>query len=161
MIIEELNRKMPKITLVFGRLCSGKGTFCQQYTKNGYAHFTTSDFVKKVSGKQTRSGLSTTADLDQRIADEMIDTIDGLDLVIIDGIRQVSIVQRILNHFGEDEVDLVWLEVPADIRRERFDKRAATKDDISFEDAEAGDSKLGLDDVEATFKPKSRVVNYL
>jgi hypothetical protein len=52
------------------------------------------------------------------------------------------------------------MEVPADIRRDRFTNRAATKDDQSFDDAEQSDSKLGIDDLEKSMKGRTKIVNF-
>ena len=72
MMLNEIAEQSKPIILVFGRLCSGKGTFCEPYMKQGYNHITTSDVVRKVSGKSARSELAKTGDMDQMIADEMI-----------------------------------------------------------------------------------------
>ena len=160
LVQDKRSEKNKSIVLVFGRLCSGKGTFCQPYLKQGYNHTTTSDIVKRVSGKSTRSELTKTADLDTQIAEEMIAEIEKSQPIIVDGIRQKSIVERILAHFGESNVELIWLEVPADIRRQRFTSRAASKDDQSFDDAEQSDSKLGIDNLESSIKGRSKIVNF-
>lgn len=148
------------IILVFGRLCSGKGTYCQQYVQNGFTHITTSDIVKRVSGKSTRDELQQTGNLDQRILSEMIDVIASNRPIVVDGIRQRSIVEGVIAEFG-DHVELIWLDVPEDIRRERFKTRAAAKDTKTFDDSEIGDSALGLDDVEKFVRPNAKIVkNY-
>lgn len=159
-MLNEIAEQSKQIVLVFGRLCSGKGTFCEPYIKQGYTHITTSDIVRKVSGAKSRSDLQNTQDMDQLIADEMINTISQSQPIVVDGIRQNSIIDRVLSEFGDDNVELIWLDAPADVRRERFANRGASKDDRSFDDAEAGDSKLGLDDVESKFKPRSRLVKH-
>ncbi|MFY0656155.1 MAG: AAA family ATPase [Neptunomonas phycophila] len=145
---------------MFGRLCSGKGTFCQKYIKQGYTHITTSDIVRAVSGKSTRSELTKTGDLDTKIAEEMIGVIESQKPIVIDGIRQTSIVESVLQHFGEENVEMIWLEVPANVRRERFTNRAAAKDDQSFDDAEQSDSKLGIDDLETSIKSRTKIVDF-
>lgn len=159
MKLNEIAQSSKPIVLVFGRICSGKGTFCKLYTKKGYHHITTSDVVKKLSGVQTRDKLQDTKNLDTAIGEEMINIIKQHDKIIIDGIRQTKIVDRIIKEFGDD-VDMVWLEATRELRKERFTKRGAAKDDQSFEDAERGDSKLGLDDVEAKYKSRSRIIDY-
>lgn len=159
MKLQEVAQQPKSIVLVFGRLCSGKGTYCEKYIRQGYHHVTTSDIVKAVSGSKTREQLQKTGSMDQQILQQMIQTIEQNKPIVVDGIRQKSIVEGVLSHFGEDAVELVWLEVPSDIRKERFSKRAASKDTKSFEDSEAGDSALGLDDVETFVKPRSSVIN--
>ena len=158
MKLEEVVKLNKPIVLVFGRLCSGKGTYCAPYEEQGYLHITTSDVVRGLSGAQTRDKLQHTKDFDEAIGERMVELIYEHKMVIIDGIRQNKIVDRIVDEFG-DNVQMIWLEVPADIRKERFRKRGAAKDDQSFEDAERGDTNLGLDDVEAKYRPQSRVVH--
>ena len=149
---------MKEIVLVFGRLCSGKGTFCKPYIDDGYHHITTSDIVRRLSGESTRDKLQGTHDLDLAIGDEMVEVISDYDRIIIDGIRQVRIVEKILRAYTD--VKLVWLEVPISIRQERFLSRGAAKDNQTFEIAEQGDTKLGLDEVEATYKDQCEIVHH-
>lgn len=161
MILTEFQESKKSIVLVFGRLCSGKGTYCKPMIDQGYNHVTTSDIVKQVSGKSTRSELTKTHDLDTTIADAMIEHIENNQPIVVDGIRQTSIVDRVTDYFGIDAIDMIWLEVPPDIRKQRFISRASSKDDQSFEDAEKADSKLGIGDLEKSIKNRAKiVVNY-
>jgi hypothetical protein len=54
--------------------------------------------------------------------------------IVIDGIRQASIVEYILERFPE--AHLVWLEVPTETRRRRYETRNADKDTESFDVAD-------------------------
>ena len=95
---------MKEIVLVFGRLCSGKGTFCKPYIDDGYHHITTSDIVRRLSGESTRDKLQGTHDLDLAIGDEMVEVISDYDRIIIDGIRQVRIVEKILRAYTDSNL---------------------------------------------------------
>lgn len=148
------------IVLVFGKLCSGKGTYCAPFTKKGFKHISTSDIAKRVSGAKTRGALQHTADAGPAIAQELVDIIGRHDKVIVDGIRQPQIVDAIVARFGRNNIDMVWLDVPDDVRKARFEKRGAAKDDQSFEDADAGDAKLGLTKIEQKYKPQSTVIDH-
>lgn len=159
MKLMEIKHPEKPIVLVFGRLCSGKGTYCEAYADQGYHHITTSDIVKRLSGHATRDQLQGTKDLDAAIGEEMVKEIAKHDKIIIDGIRQTKIVDAIVDAYG-DKVDMIWLDVPERIRRDRFVMRGAAKDNQTFDDAEAGDTTLGLDDVEKEYKPKSRLVQF-
>ncbi len=159
MILAEVTTTIEPIVLVFGRVCSGKETFCKQYIKQGYHHVTTSDIVRKVSGMKTRGELQGTGDMDQQIADKMIDTIKSNPKIIIDGIRQKSIVERIIREFGSKQIDLIWLDAPSDVRKERFKDRGRDGDNDGFDKAEAGDSALGLDDLESHYRGVTKVVD--
>jgi hypothetical protein len=79
--------------------------------------------------------------------------------VVIDGIRQYSIVLGLAAEYGLDSLDLIWLEVPDDIRKYRFYDRAISKDDITFEEADARDEKLGLKELQDKLKNSYTIVN--
>lgn len=149
-----------RIVLVFGKICSGKSTYADALCYITKAkRITVSDIVKRVSGKASRSELQNTADMDQQIAIELIAEINKYDKVVIDGIRQYSIVLEVTAEFGLDSVDLVWLEVPDQIRKYRFHDRAISKDDISFEEADERDEKLGLLELQDKLKDSYIIVN--
>ena len=142
-----------KIVLIFGKICSGKSTYADALCYVTKAkRITVSDIVKRVSGKATRSELQTTQDLDEQISAELIVEIEKYDKVVIDGIRQHSIVWNLVNKFGKPNVDMLWLEVADDVRKYRFYDRAIAKDDISFEQADERDEKLGLSYVAKVFE---------
>ena len=160
-IISQQHQPKPVI-LVFGKLCAGKGTYCAPFVHDyGYHHISTSSVVKQVSGQFTRDKLQDTGSMHQAIAGELIDQMQQHDKVIVDGIRQPQIVQAVLDHFGHNNVDMVWLNVPDDVRRERYLPRGDAKDTQSFDDADAGDQQLGLKDVERQYRSKMiNVDNY-
>ena len=148
------------IVLVFGKLCSGKGTYCAPFTRSGYKHVATSDIVKRLSGAKTRGKLQNTAEKGPAIAQELVEIIGRNSKVIIDGIRQPEIVDAIVSRFGRDNIEMVWLDVPDEVRKARFDQRGAAKDDQTFDDADLGDKKLGMDAIERKYKSQSRVVDH-
>lgn len=148
------------IILVFGKLCSGKGTYCKRFTRSGYKHVSTSDVVKDLSGAQTRGELQKTADKGPAIAAELVEIIGKNSKIIVDGIRQPNIVDAIVSRFGRDNIEMVWLDVPDDVRKERFAQRGAAKDDQSFDAADLGDKNLGMDRIEKKYKSQSRVVDH-
>jgi dephospho-CoA kinase len=133
------------IILVFGKLCSGKGTYCKRFTRSGYKHVSTSDVVKDLSGAQTRGELQKTADKGPAIAAELVEIIGKNSKIIVDGIRQPNIVDAIVSRFGRDNIEMVWLDVP---------------DDQSFDAADLGDKNLGMDRIEKKYKSQSRVVDH-
>jgi dephospho-CoA kinase len=157
-LFEALTEK--PIILVFGRLCSGKGHYCSPFTKQGYAHTSASSVARKLSGKETRGGLQNTAQFGPAIAEELIDFINRNDKAIIDGIRQKIIVDELVDHFGHENIEMVWLDVPDHIRKDRFDTRSDDKDDQSFDAANRGDARLGIDDIENAYRQHSTVVQH-
>lgn len=149
------------IVLVLGKMCTGKGVYCEKAFP-GMQKIVVSDIVKSLSGARTRSQLTKTKHLDLQIADEIVRQIHGHSKVIVDGIRQMSIIQRIVDEFGEDNIDVIWLETPEDEMRRRYYRRGSRKDDQPFETALAKDEELGLGDVErwATSRPLTKIVDH-
>lgn len=149
-----------KIVLLFGKICSGKSTYAHALSYITKAkRITVSDIVKRVSGKATRSDLQNTAHMDQDICHELCQEINKYDKVVIDGIRQYTIVLGLAAEYGLENLDLVWLEVPDDVRKYRFHDRAISKDDITFEEADARDEKLGLKELQEKLKDSYIIIN--
>jgi len=149
-----------QIVLLFGKICSGKSTYADALCYVTKAkRITVSDIVKRVSGKVSRSELQNTAHMDLSICEELASEIKKYDKVVVDGIRQYSIVVGLAAEFGLENLDLIWLEVPDEIRRYRFTDRAIAKDDISFEEADARDEKLGLLELQDKLKDSYIVIN--
>lgn len=149
-----------RIVLLFGKICSGKSTYADALCYVTKAkRITVSDIVKRVSGKVSRSELQNTAHMDKEIALELIQEIKKYDKVVIDGIRQYSIVIELAAEFDPFELDLIWLEVPDEVRRHRFYDRAISKDDITFEEADLRDEKLGLKELQDKLKDSYIIIN--
>lgn len=152
--------KTSQIVLLFGKICSGKSTYADALCYVTKAkRITVSDIVKRVSGKVSRSELQNTAHMDLSICEELASEIKKYDKVVVDGIRQYSIVVGLAAEFGLENLDLIWLEVPDEIRRYRFTDRAVAKDDISFEEADARDERLGLLELQDKLKDSYIVIN--
>jgi predicted kinase len=142
-----------RIVLIFGKICSGKSTYADALSYVTKAkRITVSDIVKRVSGKVSRSELQNTQNLDMQIAEELIAEIQKYDKVVIDGIRQSSIVWGLINEFGFDNINMLWLDVSDEVRKYRFYDRSIAKDDLSFEEADLRDEHLGLLDVAKVFE---------
>ena len=152
----KLNEVTREIILVSGRLCSGKGHYCAQAFP-GYHIITVSSVVKSLINSDKRSDTEKTAYLDQQIVEELIRQVSKHNKVVIEGVRQPSIVKGLQAHFGPQIVDMVWLDVPEDVRRERFERRARAGDDQPFSQAGIGDENLGIGDVEKIFRATGRV----
>lgn len=146
-----------KIIIVCGKICSGKGYYCANKFPD-YHQVTVSDVVKRIAKTDVRSELGKTADMDQLIADALIEEIKKHNKVIVDGARQISIIKRLQQAFGSQIEDIIWLDVPEETLRTRFTQRQAKKDDITFDDAVSSDNKLGLGDVEQYIRQSGRVI---
>jgi len=149
-----------KIVLLFGKICSGKSTYADALCYITKAkRITVSDIVKRVSGKVSRSELQGTAHMDIEIIKELCAEINKYDKVVIDGIRQYSIVLGLSAEYGLSEIDMIWLEVPDNIRKYRFHDRAVSKDDITFEEADIRDEKLGLKELANSLEKTYTIIN--
>ena len=152
--------KTERITLLFGKICSGKSTYADALCYITKAkRITVSDIVKRVSGKVSRSELQNTAHMDVEIIKELCAEINKYDKVVIDGIRQYTIVLGLFAEYDMSNISMIWLEVPNDIRNYRFHDRAVSKDDITFEDADARDEKLGLLELQDKLKDSYIIIN--
>lgn len=143
---------MNKIILVCGPICSGKTTWCNsQIRENIDSYLKVSEVVRKVSNASTRVELQGTKHFDIEIADLLIEAIykasSTSQIIYVDGIRQTSILQRVLQEF-EKSVEIVWLEEPFETRKSRYQARADARDaHISFEKVEKRDNELGLSEL--------------
>lgn len=144
----------PKVTLVFGRICSGKGS----YMKDHPYRVVVSDVVRSIINTSNRDALQNTMHLDNRIAESIIEAAGQMkDAIIIDGIRQVTIVDRVLTTFPDAE--LIWLEVPVEERKRRYENRKHVKDVEPFEVADNKPIELECQNIFNTFKNKLTIIN--
>lgn len=140
-----------KITLLFGRICSGKSS----YMPDSY-RISVSNLVRGILNTADRANLQNSQHLDQEIADSLLMTMfhvcEQYPHVIVDGIRQVSIVNRVLEEFPDAE--LVWLEVPTKERKRRYEHRKDTKDVEPFEIADTKPIELECQNIFEVYKNK-------
>jgi len=148
---------MKDIMFLCGKICSGKTYFAKHHAPN-HTYLSVSSIVKGIISSNKRSELQQTSDLDEQISNETIRFITQAlitsDRVLIDGIRQLSIIVSVLKYFktsiaiGDIKFKLVWLTVPQNILEERYNKQTDKKNDISFKQAIEKDYKLGLKKIE-------------
>jgi hypothetical protein len=115
-----------------------------------------------------RSVLQNSLDLDERIAEEIVGCIDALTTaikrelivdkpIIVDGIRQSSIVDYILQWYPES--GMVWLDVPENKRKQRYEARKDGKDTEAFEIADNKPIELECQKIYETFKDKLQIIH--
>ena len=145
-----------KLTLLFGRICSGKSSLY----KDSY-RIVVSNLVRGIINSASREDLQNTMHLDNKIAESIISTIDyAIDEhphVVVDGIRQASIVEKVLHHYPNAE--LIWLEVPVEERKRRYEARKDAKDVESFEIADNKPIELECQNIFSIFKEQLRIIN--
>lgn len=148
--------RVMKLTLLFGRICSGKSN----YYKDSY-RIVVSNIVRGITKHSNRAELQDTMHLDNEIAKGIISAIDySIDEhphVVVDGIRQASIVQKVLEHYPNAE--LVWLEVPVEERKRRYETRKDRRDIESFEVADNKQIELSCQEIYSIFKERIKIVN--
>ncbi len=152
------------ITLLFGRICSGKTSF--QATTS--YRITVSNIVRDLVSSEDRNKLQQTMHLDERIAEEILSCLDALTVaidknlivkqpIIVDGIRQSTIVDMILQWYPES--DMVWIEAPTAIRKRRYESRNAEKDVESFDVADNKPIELECQKIYTKFEDKLQIIN--
>lgn len=152
-----------KIVLLFGEICSGKSTydFGEQSMR-----ITVSNIVKRLMQSEDREVLQKTKHLDSIIADEIIEEIGNIfgyvdplpHTIIIDGIRQYSIVEQVQQHLPDNaQVEYKWLQVDREERKRRFEARKDPKDTLTFEEAEKRDNELGLSELFSILKEQKKI----
>ena len=147
-----------RVTLVFGRICSGKGS----YRKDADKRIVVSDIVKHIISSNNRDALQNSLHLDSQIGTTLINAIyiasmASREQIVVDGIRQVSIVDRVLNAYPDAE--LVWLEVPVEERKRRYEARKDVKDVEPFEIADNKPIELECQKIFDTFRNKLTIIN--
>ena len=130
----------PEIVLVFGRICSGKSSFQALQHR-----IIVSNIVRDLLNTNDRSVLQNSLNMDMKIAEEIVNCIEELTVgmkynlcehrnIIVDGIRQTSIVDYVLERYPDAK--LVWLQVPTEKRKQRYELRADSKDTEPFDVAD-------------------------
>ena len=145
-----------KITYLCGRICSGKSTY-----KPEIKRLIVSDVVRGVVKSNDRERLQNSMHLENDILDGLAMCIDhdmemGVQELIVDGIRQASILKRLSAAYPGE---IVWLEVPTEERKRRYESRKAEKDTEPFEVADNKPIELECQNIYSIFKEQLRIIN--
>ena len=152
-----------EVILVFGRICSGKSSFQSMSYR-----IVVSNIVKDLMKSDDREKLQNSMHLDERIAEEIIGVVDATSTciekgiikrkpIIVDGIRQSTIVDKVLEWYPESV--LVWLDVPESRRKLRYELRNDNKDTEPFEIADNKPIELECQKIFSIFKDKLQIIN--
>lgn len=149
---------MLNVIFLCGEICSGKNYYYKNLMEvQGWDRIIVSDIVKELIQSKKREDLQSTANRDLQIADVIVvkmKTFNGKGKLVIDGIRQTSILERIEKSIDAD-YGYIWLDVDFEKRRERYKARSADKDkESSFEVAERRDIDLGIRKLQAFLRIK-------
>lgn len=145
-----------KITYLCGRICSGKSTYRPEVRR-----LMVSDIVRNVVRSNDREKLQNSMHLDEQILEGLSLCIDydiemDVQELIIDGIRQPSILKRLSAVYGGE---IVWLEVPLEERKRRYESRGAEKDTEPFEVADNKAIELECQKIYSIFSKQLKVIN--
>lgn len=121
-----------------------------------------SDIVKGIISSSNRDMLQNSLHLDNQIGTTLINsiyiaTMACREQIVVDGIRQVSIVDRVLKMYPDAK--LVWLEVPVEERKRRYENRKDIKDVELFEVADNKPIELECQNIFSTFRDKLTIIN--
>ena len=154
-----------RIILLCGRICSGKSS----YGHDGTSRIYVSNIVRHITNSVDRSALQNTfnTDFTTLLIGELFKYLD-MDIkhaasketthkIIVDGIRERRIVEAILQQYPEAE--LVWLEVPVEERKRRYENRKDVKDVELFEIADNKPIELECQNIFSTFRDKLTIIN--
>jgi hypothetical protein len=137
-----------EIKFIFGRICSGKDFICKEMNKNDDYHIITiSNILRKITGLTKRSDLLMTEDLKEDIFKEIKKEFEGEDKIIVNGIRQIEVLEYILKDYGDNDIQMYWVDCKDEIRKNRFENRQSNKDNLSIEEADERDNKMGLGEI--------------
>lgn len=136
-----------KVSIIIGEICSGKTTYSSSFSED--CRIDVGFIVRSLTSIEERTFDQ---NLDKDIIEALLQEIDlnnvtGEPAIAIVGIRQVSILEAIMHHCEEIGVDceIIYLEVPVEIRKQRYEARRAAKDvSIEFDFADKQDKELGL-----------------
>jgi len=145
-----------KITYLCGRICSGKSTY-----KPDTRRLMVSDIVRNVVRSNDRERLQNSMHLENDILHGLAMCIDydmemGVQELIIDGIRQPSILERLSAVYPGE---IVWLEVSLEERKRRYEARGAEKDTEPFEVADNKPIELECQKIYSIFSKQLKVIN--
>ena len=145
-----------KITYLCGRICSGKSTYRPEARR-----LMVSDIVRNVVRSNDREKLQNSMHLDEQILEGLSICIDydiemGVEELIIDGIRQPSILDKLTVMYPGE---VVWLEVPLEERKRRYEARGAEKDTEPFEVADNKAIELECQKIYSIFSKQLKVIN--
>lgn len=147
-----MKNEQSHLIAVFGKVCSGKNQYVLENCPPNCLHIDIGEVVRELTKTNSRTHDTS---LDTQIIDYLQNEIfyskANTNTMVITGIRQLTILnalENIVNEIHTINYERVFLNVPVDILRARYEKRAATKDrTISFEEAIKRDDLLGLDEL--------------
>lgn len=156
-VVEEVKQKRSSsftVEWVIGRVCSGKGTYVLRRLERDAKEILVIEIGDIVRQLSSTEGRVFDKRFDDAIIEEVIKEIENIPLccnkVLIVGCRQLSIFEEVVSFLKNYNfcslIEMTYLNTIKRIRKERFEKRNATKDsNLSFEEVEKNETNLGLD----------------
>lgn len=127
------------ISFVCGQLCSGKTLYSKALaeTCNG-TYIEVGDIVRSLKMTADRRLLQDSKHLSEFIIEHLKIRTYFKEDFIVSGVRQKEILEAF------PDATMLWVECPAEVRKQRYSKRDRTGDSQTFEEAEQGDIDLGI-----------------
>ena len=134
---------------VCGEIGCGKDYYIR-HNLSDYLQISTHDAVTSIIHSNKRSTMQDTIYLDDEITKYIIKKIYETNKIniVVSGIRQKSIMMAIISAFPLFK--LTWVYCPVRLRKQRFldrNNKGKRTEDISFEQAELNEKKLGILDL--------------
>lgn len=135
------------ITFICGELCTGKSYHSAFYSHLGLPVIEVSEIVKrnlklsKALDPSKREYLQGHKDMDEMIIADILQCYESMTDVIVVGLRQKSVLERIVEHKISHTV--LWISTPIEVRKERYSKDIKNSGQ-SFDTATLRDDDLGI-----------------
>ena len=158
--VEKKTVKTKKMIQIVGKLCSGKtyaaNDLCKKLIKKGCSVLSieVGEIIRTLTGKEQRVFDKTLANQAFEEIKKIISAHTEADFVFIVGCRQISLYKKLEQEFSKKIGDTEWnhvacvLDVPDEVRKNRFLARKDTKDNgATFEQLDKQDARLGINDL--------------
>ena len=132
------------MTFVCGELCSGKTFYSKALVElDNSVYIEVGDIVRSIKQSQDRKVLQDSKKLTAAIIMAISSRIarNPQKNYVISGVRQKAILKAF------PHATMIWINCPKQDRKSRYNMRARKGDTMTFEEAEKGDKKLGIDKV--------------
>lgn len=152
--LEEAPQKDPSIIFVIGKVCSGKNTYVvdqiKENEKDGFkcTMIDVGQLVREIKGTEKRQfDESLAPTLYEAIMNRIYKIKQETDIIYIVGIRQKELFLNLYKNLKDNNfISIHCLNVPSEIRRERYSKQQETTKNkgLSFEEVEEKEVSLGI-----------------
>lgn len=141
-----------KITFVVGGCCSGKTYIAKALSKKMMNEgkktyiLEVGDIVRLLTNKQERVFDK---NFHKKITEILCNSIQislkqDYENVIVVGCRQIEILKDTISFLNQKSYDIIYIAVPIDVRKARYENRHSSKDSKPFEEVLNGEKSIGF-----------------